>query len=129
MERDDLELELLDVCEVLAVTPQALSLWRQKGNAPRYETIPSSGNRPPQKRYRYRLGPVLEFMANRGATKREIEVARRKIITRHRLRLARAADVARGHAICAIRKARRVREAAALAGHKPSIRIFESGDF
>jgi predicted site-specific integrase-resolvase len=129
MDYDDLEITSREACEILGITRATLSSWKGQGKGPAYETLQAVSETSRAHRYRYRLKAVLDFMASRGASRTEIEAARRKALTRHRLRLARAADKERVKANLAIRSARRAREAAALAGHKPSIAIFERGDF
>jgi hypothetical protein len=129
MDYDNLIITSGEVCELLGVTRAMLTIWKGQGRGPAYEAVPAKAATSNSHRYQYRLGAVLAFMERRGATKTEIEVARRKAITRHRLKLARAADRERVKAMAAIRHARRAREVAALAGHKPSIAIFERGDF
>ena len=129
MDYDSLYIGSADVCRLLGVTRAMLSLWKRQGRGPAYEKVPARDPASNSYRYQYRLSAVLDFMASRGASKTEIDAARSKAHTQHRLRLARAADRERIRAMSAIRSARRAREAAALAGHKPSIKIFERGGF
>lgn len=128
MDYENLILDARRAAEFLSLTTATLSYQRKAGCGPVYETVIEPGTS--RLRYYYWLDDLANHLrVTKHIPAGEVERRVRKAITQQRLRLARAADRERMWAMTAIRQANRAREAAALAGHKPSIRIFEAGGF
>jgi len=120
----------------MGVSRESVSAWQRNGKGPVREAIPEGTIIHPgknglksQAKYHYNLEAVLKFMASRGASKTKLKAARNSVTTRTRLKLARAADKLRIAAMSSIRRARAAREAAANAGHRPSIKAIAEGEF
>ena len=118
-----------ETATLIGVGRAALSRWRLKGGGPEFGTRPTLSETSNGVRFFYHLDAVLDFLASRGASPTQLKLTRRKAVNRHRLRLARTADKMRIKAMIAIRCARQAREAAADAGHGPSIRAIAEGEF
>ena len=128
---EDILLTSDGTASLIGVSRCWMSEWRSgRGkDGPAYETYPTVSETSKRVRFGYRLSVILEFMANRGATKTELANAKRHALTVRRLKLARAADKARGTAVYHARCAHDARVAAAEVGHKPSIAILAEREF
>ena len=124
VEENDILLSDNETAALIGVSRCWVNQLRKSGRLT-FETRPTASETSKAVRYGYRLSAVLAFMVSRGATKTELVNAKRHALTVRRLKLARAADKARGTAVYHARCAHTARVAAAEAGHEPSIKELE----